>query len=516
MRARTIITLLATALAASAAYAEELRIGTKLTPSSLDPHYFNSAENESATEPVFDKLVAISLDGQPTPSLATAWENIDPLTWRITIRPDVKFHNGDPLLMSDVIFSIERIKSITGTPGGYLPYVAGIESITDEGGNVLLVKTAKPDPMLAYNLTRVSVVQEKAADGRSATDFNQLNSTNGTGPYAVKEYVAGSHAIYEKNPHYWGSEQPWDTVTVRYIGDDAARMSSLLAGDVDLVDAVPTADIKRLEAGRNIDVSQRASVRIQYYGLDVSRQESPFAKGPKGENPLVDVRVREAISLAIDRKAIVDFALDGSGTATSEFVIPQLIGEDRDPKVAEADLEKARALLADAGYESGFELTIHSGNDRYPGADRVVQATAQSLARIGIKVNVALLPNNIFFPEASKQAYSFFFLGYGTLDSSEILKALFHSRDENRGFGMSNRGRYSNEAVDALIQAALGTFDTAERMNIYGEAFRKAIDEDFAYIPLYYPVYVVAFDGAKLGYDIPLEGYTSAIHSKRN
>ena len=498
-----------------AAHAEDLTIGTKLIPSSLDPHYFNSAENESAVEPIFDKLVAISHNGQPAAALAVEWKNVDPLTWRITIRPNVMFQNGDPLLMNDVIYSINRIKSITGTPGGFLPFVSGISSMADLGDNILELKTAQPDPLVPYNLTRVSVVQKKAAEGHAAADFNQLESTNGTGPYRVAQYVPGSYAVYEKNPYYWGDPQPWDKVTIRYISDDAARMSALLAGDVDLVDSVPSSDIKRLETTDRIDVAQRAASRIQYFGLDVFRAESPFAKGPNGENPLLDPRVRKAISISLDRKAIVDFALDGSGTPTSEFPIPQLIGEDRPPRVEAVDLDEARKLLKEAGYEHGFELTIHSGNDRYPGADRVVQATAQSLSKIGIKVHVALLPNNIFFPQATKQAYSFFFLGYGTLEASEYLKTLVHSRDESRGFGTSNRGGYSNSAVDGLIEKAISTFDPAERLKLYAQAFNTAVEKDNAFIPLYYPVYVVAYNGKKFSYEIPLEGYTEALYAKK-
>ena len=290
----------------------------------------------------------------------------------------------------------------TGTPGGFNAYVSSIVEVVDNGDGSITMKTDAPTPLLPYNMTRLWVVKKDAVGDKDAAGFNDPAVAVGTGPYRITSYSPGTGAEYEGYDGYWGGEPDWDRVSVSYISNDAARMAALLAGDVELVDNVPTSDIKTLSGREGVEVGERPGTRIQYFGLDVDREISPFAKGPDGKNPLTDVRVREALSHAIDRKALVDYALEGSGTPTNEMLNPEIVGEQRPPSLGTYDPDKARALLAEAGYADGFDLTMHSGNDRYPGADRIMQATAQMFSRIGVNGKVELFPNNVFFPKATK------------------------------------------------------------------------------------------------------------------
>jgi peptide/nickel transport system substrate-binding protein len=272
----------------------------------------------------------------------------------------------------------------------------------------------------------------------------------------------------------------------------------LLAGDVDFIDNVPTTDITHLKSESGVELSQGISNRVIYLHLDHDRDDSPFVKSKNGgaiKNPLKDLRVRKAISKAIRRDAIVDRVMEGVAIKAGQLLPDGFFGVSPNLKPEAYDPAGAKKLLAEAGVPNGFQLTIHGPNDRYINDAKICEAVAQMLTRIGIKTTVETMPKSIYFNRASRGGpnktpeFSFILVGWGagTGEASSPLKSLLHTYDKSRGFGASNRGRYSNPELDRLVEDALATVDDAKRKNLLEKATEMAIN-DLGIIPLHYQV----------------------------
>ena len=269
-------------------------------------------------------------------------------------------------------------------------------------------------------------------------------------------------------------------------------------GDVDFIDNVPTTDIERLKNEQGIELSQGISNRVIYLHLDHKRQDSPFVKANGGgaiKNPLQDHRVRKAISKAINRDAIVDRVMEGVAIKAGQLLPEGFFGVSPNLKPEPYDPAGAKKLLAEAGVPNGFELTIHGPNDRYINDAKICEAIGQMLSRVGIRTSVETMPKSVYFNRASRGGpgktpeFSFILVGWGagTGEASSPLKSLLHTYDKSRGFGASNRGRYSNPEVDRMVEEALAMIDETKRQNLLAKATELAIN-DLGIIPLHYQV----------------------------
>ena len=262
------------------------------------------------------------------------------------------------------------------------------------------------------------ILSKKAASGLTTTDFNTGKGMIGTGPYKFVEWRPAQHLKLVRNAAYWGAKPDFENVTLKYIAKDVARISALLAGDVDLIDEVSPDGAKQMKSNGNVRVFSIGSTRLIYLSLDSDRDQSPYitdtAGKPLDRNPLKDVRVRRALSLMVDRKLFIDRLLDGSGEPAGQMV-PQGIG-GYDPALTppKQDMAIAKKLLAEAGYPNGFGITLHTSNDRFARDSDVVQAIGQMLSRGGIKVNnVLALPYNVYASAATRREYTAFIFGFG-------------------------------------------------------------------------------------------------------
>ncbi|MBY4893554.1 hypothetical protein KUL25_12355 [Rhodobacteraceae bacterium N5(2021)] len=250
-------------------------------------------------------------------------------------------------------------------------------------------------------------------------------------------------------------------------------------------------DLERLRADDTLRVVQGISNRVIYIHLDHEQVPSPMITGTDGANPLQDIRVREALSIAVNRDAIVERIMGGVAVSAGELLPPGMFGAHAEgdlPPVA-YNAERAQALLAEAGYPNGFGITIGTPNDRYINDAQVAQAVAQMWARIGIETEIDASTASTFFSRRNAYEFSAYLAGWGsgTGEMSSPLKALLATRNPDIGFGGTNRGRYSNPAMDDLLTQALGTVDYDARQDLLREASRMAM-EDFAIIPLHYEV----------------------------
>ena len=232
-----------------------------------------------------------------------------------------------------------------------------------------------------------------------------------------------------------------------------------------------------------------------YLHLDSGREKnSPFvtdaAGRPMEANPLRDARVRKALSKLIDRDAIVSRIMEGQAQPAGQLLPEGYFGTSKKLRPDRYDPEGAKKLLAEAGYPNGFGVTLHTPNNRYINDEKIAQAVAQFLTRNGIPTKVDAMPSGVFFSRGSKLEFSFLLAGWGaeTGETSSPLRSLLATFDPKLGMGASNRGRFSDAGLDALIQTALGTIDDTKRGMMLAAASEKAIGEQMGLVPVHYEV----------------------------
>ncbi len=490
--------ILAAALAFSAPLqAADLTIGLASEPTSIDPHFHNLTPNNSLASHIFDSLIQTDEKQRLTPSLAVSWKPLDDTTWEFKLRKGVKFHDGTPFTADDVIFTMQRAPNVPNSPASFAGYTKGKKLIKVDD-YTLHIKTERPYPLMPNDLSTFSIVSSKIGKGATTDSYNSGKSAIGTGPYKFSAYIPGDKIVVIRNDDYWGGKPKWDKITFKPIKSGPSRVAALLAGDVDLIEGVPTADIENLKKNPKVQLSQGVSNRVIYLHIDQFRDDSPFVKandGGKIKNPLKDVRVRMAISKAINRDAIVEHVMEGVAIKAGQLLPEGFFGISKKLKPVDYDPEGAKKLLAEAGFPDGFRLTIHGPNDRYINDAKIAEAIAQFLTRVGIKTEVVTMPRSVYFKRASRGGpnktpeFSLVLLGWGagTGEPSSPLKSLIHTYDKERGFGAANRGRYSNAAVDKMIEDALATVDDTKRAALLAKATEVAIG-DGAIIPLHYQV----------------------------
>jgi peptide/nickel transport system substrate-binding protein len=499
LRAACVAASLVLPLVSQAQTAQQaLRVGFGATVTALDPHYHNLTTNNMIATHVFDPLILQDEKQRLRPGLALSWKTIDETTWEFKLRPGVKFHDGSDFTAEDVIATIKRAPAVPNSPSSFRLYVAGIkEAIAVDPLTVRFV-TGTPYPLLPNDLSAVLIVSKAALEATTA-DFNSGKAAIGTGPFKFREYVSGDHITFDRNDTYWGAKPEWSSVNFRIITNSAARVAALKAGDVDLIDNVPPADIAQLKNDPRLAVSSAVSNRLIFLGTDYTHKpSSPFVTNKDGKplenDPLLDVRVRRAISLAINRQAIVDRVLEGQAVPAGQLLPDGFFGTSPKLPPSKQDLETAKKLLAEAGYPNGFQLTLLGPNDRYINDDEVLQAVAQSISRIGITSVVDAQPWTTFVQKAAKGEFGLHLAGWGaaTGEVSSPLRALVATYDTVKSMGTSNRGRYSNPTLDKLIDDAVVTVDFQKREALLQQASEAAIG-DFGVIPLHFEVSAWAF-----------------------
>lgn len=514
---------LTAALLAGNASAAELRIGTAAEPSSLDPHYHNLTPNNTIRRHIFESLVDQDAKQRLIPALAESWRTIDDKTWEFKLRKGVKFHDGSEFTAQDFVYTLCRIPNVANSPSSFTLYTKGVDSVETPDPYTIIIKTAAPYPLLPVEMTTFGIISAKAAGGEKVTfdkagckaeswpstqAFNDGTLAVGTGPFKLAEYRKGERIVIDRNPDYWGQKPEWEKVTFRPITSEGPRVAALLAGDVDMVDEPPLQDLERLRKDPKVSVVETLSNRIIYMALDQA-EKTPTVKGTDGKNPLRDIRVRQAMSLAIDREAIVKRIMNSTAEPAAQLLAPGLFGTNPSLKYA-YDTKRAKELLAEAGYPNGFELTIGTPNDRYINDEKIAQAVAQMFSRIGIKTQVDAATVNVFFSRRNKGEFSVFLGGWSaaTGEASSPLKSLVATRIKEKGFGPTNYTSYSNPNLDELLTKALATVDDKQREQLLADAMKVAVD-DIALVPLHYEVTSWAMRKG-LGYEPRADQYTLA------
>jgi peptide/nickel transport system substrate-binding protein len=392
--ALVLFALLAFALPAAA---QELRIGLKAEPTSLDPQYQNFAANNQIALHIFEPLVARDAQQRLVPALALAWKPVSDTVWEFKLRPDVKFQDGSPFTADDVVFTLERAAKVPNSPTPFTAVTRQVTRVEIVDPLTLRITTGAPAPLLPVDLSNLPILSHTAAaggapEGRTTDELNRGEGLVGTGPFKFVAWKRGGALTLARNDSYWGTEPAWSHVVFKPLTDANARVAALVAGDVDLIEDPPNAELDKLRTDPKLALAKAVSSRVIYIGLDQHAEPSPGIPDTKGKNPLMDRRVREALSNAIDRKGIVDTIMEGLAVPAGDLLPYPAFGTSRDTRADRYDPAAAKRLLAEAGYPNGFAITLGTPNGRYLNDLKVAQAVASMWSHIGVKTGVDRAP----------------------------------------------------------------------------------------------------------------------------
>ncbi|OUQ19806.1 hypothetical protein B5E84_05670 [Lachnoclostridium sp. An14] len=450
---------------------------------SMDPYRYDEGPTNQVMLHMYEGLVSQAPDMSFEPCLAESWEQSeDALTWTFHLRDGVKFHDGEVLDSADVLASIETASN-PDSPSAYSGYTSTFSSVEAPDEKTVVIKTEKPNPLMLFNVAQIYILKKENVEGKTEEEI--AANVVGTGRYKFVEQVKEDHIDMVANEDYWGEVPAIKNVRFRPITNEATRTATMLTGEVDFTIDISVRDIDRLESTDGISVLKQKGLREIYLNLD-SREDSPLFPGQK--NPMSDARVREAMYLAIDEATIIKNIMNGCAFEMNSIVPENYVGYQEVERKA-YDPERAKELLAEAGYPDGFEVTLDAPNDRYMNDDQIAQAVAGYFEKVGIKVNLNLMPKSNFFSYIKPAENNSMLLMTGWSDASgdglSLLHDMLYTFDRETGVGTVNRGHYSNAEVDALIDQAYMEPDEGKRAEIIASADQIARD-DFAYIPLHF------------------------------
>jgi peptide/nickel transport system substrate-binding protein len=460
----------------------------------LDPHSQNHTTTHAMMQYVYEGLTRYTKDFQVEPCLATSWEQTTPTQWRFHLRKGVKFHDGTPFTADDVVFSFGRILQPQGTNQIYVSGVKEMKKIDDYTVDAIL---SGPNPVLLRLFTDFRIMSKAWSVTNKAENIQNYKAkeenfasrnTNGTGPYIIKLWEPDKRVVMAANPAWWDKlEGNVTEVIYTPIKADATRVSALLSGDVDLVTDLPTQDVLRLRGDAKIKMIEGNEVRTIFIGMDQHNPELLYSN-IKGKNPFKDVRVRKALNLAVDREAIKRVTMRGLSIPAAIIVAPGVHGYTKElDKVAPADVDGAKKLLAEAGYPNGFEFGLDCPNNRYVNDDGICQALVGMWARAGLKVKLNAQPMASFIAKVENFDHSTYMLGWGvsTFDALFSLQSLLHTKGGVDG--SFNLGRVSDPKLDSLIDAAKTEMDPNKRDVLLHDALVLARD-NYYYVPLHHQI----------------------------
>lgn len=457
----------------------------------MDPYFKNESPTLGVLINIFDPLTDVTHDLKLIPALAESWEPLGMLAWRFKLRKGVKFHDGNDFNAEDVKYTIERARDWPSSR--QTAEVATIKEVRIVDPFTVELVTKMPDAILPTRLMSVYMMDKESSEARPAEERDTWLSShpNGTGPYKLEDWKKDQFCLLTANESYWGGAPEVKKVKYLATSNDATRIAAFLNGQVDILSHVPVRDVDRVKSVPGYRVVSTPSLRLIYLGLDVGRDKSPgIPNSPP--NPLKDLRVRQAIYAAINEDLIVEKIMNGQALAAGQFFPESVIGFDPSLKREPHDPEKAKRLLAEAGYANGFDIRLDTPNDRYVNDAQIAQAIASELAKVGIRVTVNAMPKARFFPEEEHGDFSFFLIGwvnpngdgYGTFDH------LLHTTGNNFG-GANLSTNYSNVQLDGITEAAAAEFRPDQREKLLQKAVQIAM-HDLPHIPLHFQMDIYA------------------------
>lgn len=494
----TLLAVSAVALMAGAANAETLRWARAGDALTLDPHAQNEGPTSALGHQIMEPLVMRDMTGAIVPALATEWypSEENPNVWVFKLREGVTFHDGAEFDSEDVVFSLNRAM----TPDSdYKELLASVSEVRAKDKYTIEIETNGPNPIMPNNLTNMFILDKGWAEANNAVkvqdyeggeDTYAAKNANGTGPYKLVSREPDVKTVLTLNDNYWGKgEFPLEVTEIVYtpIQNAATRVAALLSGEVDFIQDVPVQDLERVRGADGLDVRTAPQNRVIFFGMNLGDADLKN-DDVDGKNPLADVRVRRAMSMAINREAIQKVVMRGQSQPAGMISPPFVNGwNEAMDSSSKTDIDGAKALMADAGYGDGFSIQLDCPNDRYINDEAICQAAVGMLAQIGVKVNLDAKPKAQHFPLINNLESDFYMLGWGvpTYDSEYIFNFLVHTKGEK--YGSWNGTRFSNTELDGKIEALASETDLEKRNQMINEIW-QVVQEEQLYIPIHHQV----------------------------
>jgi peptide/nickel transport system substrate-binding protein len=514
IRSQTVIPALAIALAlplSGPAAAENVLRFTSLTGGAvtMDPHSFFLNANFVATRQVYESLVDIDSNLAVVPQLATAWKPLNSTTWQFDLRSGVRFHDGTPLTVKDVAFSIDRARAQTADPT-FQAYVANIAAASTIDNHTIQITTVQPDPLLWMRLSHIAIMSKQWSEAHDVTtpaDYIRAREetyasrhANGTGPFILEEFQPHGRYVLVRNPHWWGTaEYPHNLDRIIHIwdGDDERHVDALLDGEIDLLQHPLFAAHDLIRRTPGLKLVHRPKLLSLYFGLDQGSAEL-HSSNIKGKNPFKDRRVRQAMYQAIDIEAILRPLMGELLIPAGMVIAPGVNGYS--PELDQRlpyDPAEAKALLLDAGYPDGFSVTLDCPIDWGDDEITTCRGAADQLGEVGIRVSINFLPNEEHTAKIYTKGASdlFLYAWEADPDSERVLRQLFYSESPDNLVG------YADPRIDELIDKIGSEMVTYARDAYLEEAWRT-VTEDLVYLPVRHSISLYAM---REELDVPLD-----------
>ncbi|MDZ5474546.1 glutathione ABC transporter substrate-binding protein [Bacillus sp. 31A1R] len=429
----------------------------------LDPHGTNDTATTNATSQIFERLLEFDKDGKPAPALASEFTQVDELTWTFKLREGVKFHDGTDFNAEAVKINFERVLDPEfASPRAFVLNM--IESITVDSEFALTIKTKFPFAPLPNHLSHNagSIISPAAIQAEKDGGKKVSENPIGTGPFKLDTWNTGAEIKFAKNEEYWGEKASVDTMSFVVVPEQATRVAMIETGEAHAMLLGPS-DVTRVEAMAGVTLDRVKSTRMDYLGFNLKKK------------PFDNVKVRQAISMAVNKDDVVNGVLDGQGIIAKGPLAPTVNGYSEDLTPLPYDVEAAKKLLAEAGYADGFKTTIWANEGSKERAD-IAELIQAQLAPLGIDVSIEIIEWGAFLEKSAAGEHEMLVLGWTTVtgDADYGLYAPYHSSAHGSA---GNRSFYTNAKVDELLDKARQSTDQNERLGMYKEISQILIDE---------------------------------------
>ncbi|OON93582.1 MAG: hypothetical protein ATN32_01705 [Candidatus Epulonipiscium fishelsonii] len=452
-----------------------IQIGIKADISSLDPHGQNDTVSGYAVRHIYDTLVDVTYDNKFVPKLAESWTvSEDGTVYNFKLKENVKFHDGSILTSEDVKFSLERQKE-SARVGHLISMIKDIEVVDDLNFKIIL---DTPSNSLISSLSHMgcSILNKNYVEKLEAEGKKLADAPMGTGPYKFESWTPGSSFSLVKNSDYYdvANIAKNDRLEFKIIPEDTSRTIALENNEIDLMIGVPTIDAQRIQDNSDLELDLFDQTRMEYFIMNHDKE------------PFDDQLVREAMNYAINKDDVLTVMYDGKGETIDSYFTPVTIGYQEVESPYTYDLEKAKELLKEAGFEDGFTFNCYvSSSEREKGAT-VIQA---NLKDIGVTMNIEMMESSTFFDKTGNGDHDACMTGWSAnADPDNTFRPLFSSSTVGDG---GNRAFYRNTAVDALIDVAATNPDPAAVVEAQKNMF-EIFTQDALWVPLVNPDGMIA------------------------
>lgn len=462
----------------------------------LDPHGSNDVPSANVQRNIFETLVVRNFEtGDIEPLLAESWEYVDDLTLQLKLRQGVKFHDGTDFNADAVKINLDRVRD----PEIASPRLSNFEPIKEVvvvDDHTVQIKTEAPYGPLLFALTHPggnmmspAVIEEDYKRMEAGGESRAYGNENpiGTGFLKLDKWIPGQEIRLAKNTEYWGEQVAYDSAVFKTVPESATRAADLEAGYAHIIDPVQPTEVPLVEGFASI--IKQPSVSVAYLGFNT--EKAPF------DNP----KVRQAISKAVDRNAILKGVYDGFGVEAFGPLSPMVWGYTEDVTKQNTNLDEAKKLLEEAGFKDGFKTTIWTNDN--PQRQQIAVILQEALKPLNIQLDIEVMEWGAYLEKTSKGDHDMFMLGWSpsTGDADGALYPLFHSSD----IGNNNRTRYSNPELDKLLEAGRVETDETVRMDIYKQA-QEIINSEAPAAFIHHQAYLTGYAKSVTGFTVDATG----------